>query len=435
MADDDLVVVTGATGVIGRVIVPALARTRRVRAVDRRPAPTPPGVETRWGDLRKPRVTDEAVRGAHTVIHLAHDRLANHHWRGVRRDLRMAERLLTAARDGGVRRVVLASSVHTMRGHFRREPMASVVRGELDELSPTALDTIAIDAPPATLDPYGAGKIVLERLGRAASGVDLEVVIARFGGAGLVDRPENPESFVTHLSHRDLVRAVIAAVDGPLDTPSTTFYAVSDNTWSPFDLAPGRALGFEPVDDAEQFADQLGARESVGRRMHEQLCQLGDRRSDRIGTTLEHSLQAASRARRDGAPDEEVVAALCHDVGRVVRSRNHARLSAEMLVGHLPRRLVWAVRVHEDFMSRYSQNGWRRHKRLKWRWHPWYPTAERLVDRWDAPAADPGHATLPLRAFVPALHRVLDVSPREPLVLRAVRRVTPHRVRRAANRV
>src|SRR3954466_808344 len=46
---------------------------------------------------------------------------------------------------------------------------------------------------------------------------------------------------------------------------------------------------------------------------------------------LGHSLMAATLARRDGASDEEVVAALCHDLGKLFSIPNHGPIAAEML--------------------------------------------------------------------------------------------------------
>src|SRR6266700_2358675 len=46
---------------------------------------------------------------------------------------------------------------------------------------------------------------------------------------------------------------------------------------------------------------------------------------------LEHSLQTATRAVRAGASEELVVAALCHDVGKVISWENHPAIAAEIL--------------------------------------------------------------------------------------------------------
>ena len=46
---------------------------------------------------------------------------------------------------------------------------------------------------------------------------------------------------------------------------------------------------------------------------------------------LTHSLMAATLARRSGASDEEVVAALTHDLGKLFSIPNHGPIAAEML--------------------------------------------------------------------------------------------------------
>ena len=46
---------------------------------------------------------------------------------------------------------------------------------------------------------------------------------------------------------------------------------------------------------------------------------------------LEHSLQCASRAYRDGAEEELVVAALLHDIGDLLSPFNHSELAAAVL--------------------------------------------------------------------------------------------------------
>src|SRR5215210_202130 len=46
---------------------------------------------------------------------------------------------------------------------------------------------------------------------------------------------------------------------------------------------------------------------------------------------LVHCLQTATRAERAGASEELVVAALCHDVGKVISLLNHPAIAAEIL--------------------------------------------------------------------------------------------------------
>ena len=46
---------------------------------------------------------------------------------------------------------------------------------------------------------------------------------------------------------------------------------------------------------------------------------------------LEHSLQTATRALRDGASDEMIVAALLHDIGDELAPLNHSEYAAAVL--------------------------------------------------------------------------------------------------------
>src|SRR3954453_13037786 len=48
-------------------------------------------------------------------------------------------------------------------------------------------------------------------------------------------------------------------------------------------------------------------------------------------TRLDHTLQAATRAEREGADTDWIVAALLHDIGDGLAPQNHDRFAAEML--------------------------------------------------------------------------------------------------------
>ena len=53
---------------------------------------------------------------------------------------------------------------------------------------------------------------------------------------------------------------------------------------------------------------------------------------------LEHSLQTASRAERDGADEEMILLSLCHDIGKVISVPNHAAIGAEILKPYVSER-------------------------------------------------------------------------------------------------
>lgn len=68
---------------------------------------------------------------------------------------------------------------------------------------------------------------------------------------------------------------------------------------------------------------------------------------------LQHSLIAGTLARRAGAGDKEVVAALCHDLGKLFSIPNHGPIAAEMLKPYVREDIYRAVYWHQEFQGRY----------------------------------------------------------------------------------
>ena len=73
-------------------------------------------------------------------------------------------------------------------------------------------------------------------------------------------QPETRRHLSTWLSPDDGVRMVQAALTTPAPGYAVV-YGVSANTRGWWDLAPGRALGYDPQDDAEDHADRLPVRD------------------------------------------------------------------------------------------------------------------------------------------------------------------------------
>ncbi|WP_441249837.1 SDR family oxidoreductase [Kitasatospora sp. McL0602] len=103
----NVIMVTGATGVLGREVLERAARTGLpVRALTRRAEqPVTPGVEWHSGDLVTGRGLADAFDGVRTVIHCATDA------RRFKNDIPAFEHLLAAARTAGVQHVVNISIV------------------------------------------------------------------------------------------------------------------------------------------------------------------------------------------------------------------------------------------------------------------------------------------------------------------------------------
>ena len=68
---------------------------------------------------------------------------------------------------------------------------------------------------------------------------------------------------------------------------------------------------------------------------------------------LEHSLQSATRAYRNGESDEMVVAALLHDIGDELAPMNHSEYAAAILKPYVSEKTHWIVEKHGEFQMYY----------------------------------------------------------------------------------
>ena len=133
-------------------------------------------------------------------------------------------------------------------------------------------------------------------------------------------------------------------------------------------------------------------------------------------TRLEHSLQTATRAKRDGADDEMVVAALLHDIGDLLAPRNHGEMAAAILKPFVSERTHWIVAYHGIFQAYYYAHhlGGDRDARDRYRDYPHYQATVDFCHRWDQTAFDPDYDTLPLEAFEPEVQAIFARPPFDP---------------------
>lgn len=125
---------------------------------------------------------------------------------------------------------------------------------------------------------------------------------------------------------------------------------------------------------------------------------------------LEHSLQTATRAQRAGKDEEYVVCALLHDVGDTLGAFNHPDIAAAILKPFVSEANHWMVEKHGVFQGYYFFHyiGLDRDLREAYRGHPHFEHCAEFCLQFDQPAFLGNYDTLPLEAFVPMLHRVLD---------------------------
>ncbi|MGD9943794.1 MAG: HD domain-containing protein [Burkholderiaceae bacterium] len=125
-------------------------------------------------------------------------------------------------------------------------------------------------------------------------------------------------------------------------------------------------------------------------------------------TRLEHNVQCASRALRDGKDEEYVVAALVHDIGDRLCTYNHPEMAAAILQPFVRPELHWMVLNHEVFQGYYFFHLFDKDKemRQKFKDHPCYDMTVEFCAKYDAPAFDPDYKSIPLEEFVPMVRRV-----------------------------
>ncbi len=125
---------------------------------------------------------------------------------------------------------------------------------------------------------------------------------------------------------------------------------------------------------------------------------------------LEHCLQTATRAQRDGADDEMVVTALLHDIGDTLAPWNHGALAAAILQPYVREECVWIAAHHGLFQKYYYAHhmGGDRNEREKYSGHPHYVACVHFCEAWDQASFDPGYDSQPLEEFAPLVRRILN---------------------------
>jgi uronate dehydrogenase len=235
------VLVTGAAGRIGTWLRGGLPeRGWAVRCLDVVPVTdVRPGEQHMVADVTDLGAMEDATQGVDAVVHLA-GVVGESTWAAINHaNIGGTYAAIEAARRAGVPRVVLASSNHA--SGFTPRPASGLLREQ--------------DAPPRPDTYYGVAKVAMEALGSLyADRYGMDVVCLRIGSA--FPEPTTTRMLATWLSPDDTV----ALIDAALTAPSPGFtvaWGVSANTRNWWDLTAARALGYEPADDAEVYAEAL----------------------------------------------------------------------------------------------------------------------------------------------------------------------------------
>lgn len=223
---------TGAAGRIGRVVSAGLTELGYdVMGVDLTDAEGVNQVDVREVDALRP-----MLDGCSAVVHLAGFPGERDLGTALDTHVQTTYGVLEAMRRAGVPRMVFASSHHAVG------------------FAPSS-DHLGVDARPRPDTFYGVGKAAAETLcSLYCDRYEMTVACLRIGA--FRDRPSTRSQLRTWLSPGDAVRLVHACLTAP-DLTYAVLYGTSANTRGWYDLAPARALGYEPQDDAEDYAAEI----------------------------------------------------------------------------------------------------------------------------------------------------------------------------------
>ena len=238
---------TGASGNLGRMLAPRLAQAGyRLRLSDIAPFPDelPEGAEFIQADLTDAAAIADLVRGTDTILHFGGISVEQPYDLIAKANLIGVTHVFEAAR-AEKQRVIFASSNHTI-GFYTRD------------------ETLSTDEPFRPDGYYGLSKAYGELLGRMMFDKHgIESVHLRIGSC--VPEPTEARHLATWLSHDDLVRLLIAAIEAP-KTGVAVVWGVSANASRWWEKDDAARIGYVPQDDASRFGDLAETGDPVSRR-------------------------------------------------------------------------------------------------------------------------------------------------------------------------
>ena len=240
------VLVTGATGKIGRTLMEDLDRGFTLTGTSRSRRDDPRIVQL---DYEDPAQVRSVFAGQDVVVHL-HAKAAND---GesladyLQPNIVDVHTTYEAARQAGVRRVIFASSNHATGW---------------TEIAGDRADAESLFRPDGI---YGAAKVWGEALGSYyADRFGLEVICLRIGSYDYRRKPPDfdmgPRILSTWLSDGDLVQLVSKSIATP-NIRFGIYYGISNNSRGYWDLTNAAIdLGYRPLDNAEDYAEKVLAK-------------------------------------------------------------------------------------------------------------------------------------------------------------------------------
>ncbi len=124
---------------------------------------------------------------------------------------------------------------------------------------------------------------------------------------------------------------------------------------------------------------------------------------------LTHSLQAATRALRDGRDEEYVACALLHDIGESLGPFNHGEVVGAVLKPFVSEANHWMLEHHPVFQVYFygSHLGIDPAARERYRDSPHFDRTAEFCALYDEVSFDPDYRSEPMTTFAPIVRRVL----------------------------
>jgi predicted HD phosphohydrolase len=125
---------------------------------------------------------------------------------------------------------------------------------------------------------------------------------------------------------------------------------------------------------------------------------------------LQHSLQTATRAHRDGRDQDYVVMALLHDIGDTLGAYNHPDIAAAIMKPFVSDELLWITQHHGIFQGYnfFHFIGLNRDMHEQYKGHDHYQATADFIEKYDCPAFDPNYDSAPLDFFEPMVMKLFE---------------------------
>jgi nucleoside-diphosphate-sugar epimerase len=248
------VLVTGASGLIGGLVVRNLADKYEFSGLNRRPVD---GIPVTQADIRDAEAIKPAFQGMDMVVHLSAETHDLYNWDKIMsHTIQGTLNVLVAAQEAGVKRVILGGSGGAMCGYeFDKSlPYGALAQGRYEEAG-DSWPLLDHTDPPRPDAPYSIGKLFGENAGRWFSDYyDMSVLCIRLGAVLDTDRPKLLRHFPGFLSQADCVQIIEKSLDAPPTLKFAIYDALSENKYRWRDTTYAKeVLGFRPTGTADLY--------------------------------------------------------------------------------------------------------------------------------------------------------------------------------------